>query len=58
MNDQKQNEPQEEWFDPRDLILLIGLGLLAYGAWLVFPPAGFIVPGAILSSVAIFGVRS
>lgn len=24
----------------------VGLGLLAYGAFLVYPPAGFIVPGA------------
>lgn len=27
---------------------LAGVGLLAYGAWLAWPPAGFIVAGALL----------
>lgn len=31
-----------------DLAGLIGAGLSAYGCWLVFPPAGFIVGGALL----------
>ena len=58
MNDRKQEEPQAPWVDRRDFVLLIGLGLVGYGAWLVFPPAGFIVPGGILSGVAVFGVRN
>ncbi|MFD9943205.1 hypothetical protein ACFWYW_14570 [Nonomuraea sp. NPDC059023] len=27
---------------------LLGLGLAAYGAWLAWPPAGFITAGALL----------
>ena len=30
----------------RDLAGLSGVGLVAYGAWLIYPPAGFIVGGA------------
>jgi len=32
----------------RDLAGLSGVGLVAYGAWLVYPPAGFIVGGSLL----------
>lgn len=31
-----------------DYLGLSGTGLLSYGAWLVYPPAGFIVGGALL----------
>lgn len=43
--------------DGRDVLLAIGVGLLGYGIWLVYPPAGFAVPGAVLAYVAIAGVR-
>lgn len=29
----------------RDGMILVGAGLVAYGAWLAWPPAGFIVAG-------------
>lgn len=32
----------------RDLAGLGGVGLVAYGAWLIYPPAGFIVGGCLL----------
>lgn len=32
----------------RDLAGLGGVGLVSYGAWLIYPPAGFIVGGAML----------
>ncbi|CAB4167394.1 hypothetical protein UFOVP860_17 [uncultured Caudovirales phage] len=32
----------------RDLTGLAGAGLVAYGAWLIYPPAGFIVGGVLL----------
>lgn len=32
----------------RDLLGLAGAGLIAYGAWLISPPAGFITGGALL----------
>lgn len=32
----------------RDIAGLIGAGLVAYGAWLLAPAAGFIVGGALL----------
>ena len=43
--------------DRRDYVGLIGLAMLGAGFWMVFPPAGFVVPGAVLTAVAIFGVR-
>ena len=36
-----------------DLIGVIGAGLVAYGAWLVFPPAGFITGGLLLLAGAL-----
>ena len=32
----------------RDLAGLSGVGLVAYGAWLIYPPAGFMVGGSLL----------
>jgi hypothetical protein len=32
----------------RDLAGLSGVGLVSYGAWLVYPPAGFIVGGTLM----------
>ncbi len=43
-------------FSLRDLTLYAGLGLAAYGFYQIFPPAAFIVPGAVLIYVAVFGV--
>jgi hypothetical protein len=44
--------------DARDAMCVVGVGLIGYGAWLIYPAAGFIAPGVILTAVAIFGVRS
>jgi hypothetical protein len=32
----------------RDLAGLGGVGLVSYGAWLIYPPVGFIVGGSLL----------
>jgi hypothetical protein len=32
--------------DLRDVFAFFGLGCAAYGAWLIYPPAGWIVLGA------------
>lgn len=32
----------------RDLAGLSGVGLVSYGAWLIYPPAGFIAAGSLL----------
>jgi hypothetical protein len=32
----------------RDLTGLCGVGLVSYGTWLIFPPAGFITAGLLL----------
>jgi hypothetical protein len=40
-------------FGTRDYMLFAGLALMGYGLALVSPPTAFIVPGAILASVAI-----
>ena len=44
-------------FTGRELLLVAGLGLLAYGLSLIWVPAAFVVPGGILVAVAVFGVR-
>jgi hypothetical protein len=42
---------------PRELTLYAGLGLAGYGLYQIYPPCAFIMPGAALAYVAIFGVR-
>ncbi len=37
----------------RDLAGLAGAGLVAYGAWLLAPPAGFITGGLLLLAAAL-----
>ena len=39
------------------LAFLAGAGLVAYGAWLIFRPAGFIAAGALLATVAVLHER-
>ena len=34
-----------------------GVALLAYGAWMVYPPAGFIVAGALLLIGSLLAVK-
>ena len=41
---------------PREGALLLGLGLLGYGASLVYWAAGFLLPGIVLIYVAIVGL--
>jgi hypothetical protein len=43
--------------DGRDAMLAIGLAMLAYGVSCVWSPLGLIVPGLVLTAIAIFGVR-
>ena len=35
------------------LVLLLGLASVAFGAWLIYPPAGFIVGGVETAALAI-----
>lgn len=44
-------------FDVRDAMLGVGLVLLAFGLAKVWAPAALIVPGAVLTYVAIRGTR-
>lgn len=39
------------------VVLLIGTGLIAYGAWLAYKPAGFILGGALLIAGILFHAR-
>lgn len=41
----------------REILLFSGCGLIWLGLSAVYPPAAVIVPGAILTGVAVFGVR-
>lgn len=42
----------------REAVGFAGCGLVAYGAWLVYPPAGFVVAGALLIAGAILWPRA
>lgn len=44
-------------FDLRDAVGAGGLALLSYGMSLTWWPGVFLVPGAVLTYVALFGVR-
>ncbi len=39
----------------RDLLGLLGVGAMSYGAWLIYEPAGYLVGGLILAGVAAIG---
>lgn len=39
----------------RDLFALAGVGLIGYGAWLAWPPAGFMAAGGCLFLVSLVG---
>lgn len=36
-----------------DVLFVAGAASLSYGAWLIYPPFGFMVPGAIAVLVAV-----
>lgn len=40
-----------------DALIAGGTGLLAYGAWLVYAPAGFIVGGGLVLAAGILAAR-
>ena len=40
----------------RDGLAFAGVGLVSYGAWLVYKPAGFIACGVLLLAVSVVGV--
>jgi hypothetical protein len=44
-------------FDSRDYLLFVGLALVGFGLSFIYWPAVFLVPGAALAAVAVFGVR-
>lgn len=47
----------DKTFDKRDQMLLAGLFLLVVGCFFIWPPLCAIVPGVVLTGVAVFGVR-
>lgn len=57
MSDQEATT-KRRLFDVRDLLGLIGLCLLFYGCWLIYPPSAFIVSGVILIATAIALARA
>lgn len=40
-----------------DAAVVVGFGLLTYGAAIIYSPAGFIVPGVLLLAVGVIGAR-
>jgi ABC-type protease/lipase transport system fused ATPase/permease subunit len=41
----------------RDVVGIAGIAMLSFGAWLAWPPAGFMVAGTILLAAAVASVR-
>jgi len=41
-----------------DVLCLSGTGLISYGAWLVYQPAGYIVGGALILVAGVFIARA
>lgn len=39
----------------REVLLFGGAALLSVGVWPIYPPASFVIPGAILVYVSVFG---
>jgi hypothetical protein len=46
------------WLELVDLGLIAGAGLIAYGCWLIYEPAGLIVGGVLLLTGAVLVARS
>ena len=59
-NPQRSEKPSAVkpwWVDARDVLAILGVSLLGYGFWRVDPALGCIVPGSVLTYLALFGVR-
>lgn len=41
-----------------DVLGLVGAGLVSYGAWTIYAPAGLIVAGVLLIALAVAGARA
>lgn len=57
MAQQEQNpSASADAMDAARLVLaILGSGLIGYGAWLHYPPAGFVAAGTLLFGVALLG---
>lgn len=51
-------KPNIKWPSFSDVAGLAGVGLLSFGSWLVYRPAGFIVAGALLLTLAVLTARA
>lgn len=40
-----------------DCSIVAGWGLVTYGAWQIYAPLGFVVPGVMLLAVGVLGAR-
>ena len=40
-------------FDKNDIIIVLGVSLLGYGLYLIFPPAAYIVSGGVFLFIAL-----
>lgn len=46
-------QPRKRWMpEGADVLGILGLGLLSVGSWMAYRPAGLIVPGLILFTLA------
>ena len=43
-------------FDLRDVLALVGMGLVAVGLWWIYPPAALIAGGVSLTAIAVLPV--
>lgn len=57
MPDQKEAQGIDARGVILDALALSGVGLVTYGAWLIYEPAGFIVPGLLFLLATVAGAR-
>jgi hypothetical protein len=54
-NDNAQSGIKVDRQTIREVIGVVGAALAGYGAWLHYPPAGFMVGGGVLIGLAVIG---
>jgi len=57
LTEKKQQSGAKQSIDAIDFLAIFGIGLQAYGFWLVFQPLAFIIPGIELLVIAVFSAR-
>ncbi len=41
-----------------DVLMTVGAGAIAYGAWMIYQPAGFVIGGLFVLVIGVLGARA